>query len=205
MREVTSQKQSSCTVSSEAITNAIIWLFSEKHFKSTAYGTRSEKINDGTLITLPTYYRNRRISELYSIYCATQIMPRLPKKLFYQLVKIIGPKKDKQLAELDSCSMNLGYENFIAFEELAKLLMDNELEKELENIQNYLKHDFRNHLSEENCCNGGNYSYLFKEKDNQLFCLCQRCRDLADVSHKIMEHINRFPCDQIPDSKEDLK
>ena len=98
-----------------------------------------------------------------------------------QVVRTIGPKKEKLLAARDTQGERNGTYNFVKMRELIGLFpaqLQSLGLKYVDEVEHYLKNGYRDHLSTTSTCSCGNYGYLFGDGESHSFSACSSCQKI---------------------------
>lgn len=160
-----------------------------------AYGTKVVKLSHGEKLEIPKVVRTvitSRIIQLYQAYCEEVAFEPLSRSTLYSIIQVCAASQQKSLSGLDNIAAE-GSEAFDSLFTIAESLGDlqypaaslEDLKKKIRSSKQYLKTDYKLHISEANPC--ADHCITFALSDGQTKCshdhdlVCERCEELKEM------------------------
>ena len=149
--------------------------------------THYVKDNKGFLHELPGNIRRYNLEESYRLYCLhiitlpanDTVVNAISKEKYKEMLSIVAPQTEMNLAALDSVYVKCGIENFDALRELVNFTCrQNPSSKHIHELityyEEYLKNGLKKHLSDDSNCKTHSFCHLiggqYTDSDTPEFC-----------------------------------
>lgn len=219
----TQEPQYRVRMSIPKVDHFISFISSPNLVQDVAYGSRTIRLSSGESFKMPNVVRTMiasRIIKQYEQYCKEVNFGPLSTRELYRILQLCPAQQRKSLQGLDN-TMADGVQGINQLEKISYQLLEKglgsewqkQILRELKSLKNYLKGDYKLHISESSECADHCIAFALSDPKNPEFSqpcqhshtkICENCNKIEELSVKFNEAINEGSQFYSEEEKDDI-